>query len=121
MIISNKEKTKEYYTKNKEKIKDYSKEYIKANKDGYRARTAKRRAAKLQATPKWLTKEQHEEIKDLYKIATELEKLDGIARNVDHIVPLQGKSVCGLHVPWNLQILTQEENIKKGNKLYVDN
>jgi hypothetical protein len=73
-----------------------------------RAATAKRRATQLKATPLWLTKLQLQEMKDIYRLTP-------IGYEVDHIVPLQGKDVCGLHVPWNLQYLTIKQNRSKGN------
>lgn len=76
-----------------------------------------RRAAKLKAVPKWLTKEQRKEIRKMYKEAQVLKKIDGIDRHVDHIIPLISDIVCGLHVPWNLQILTAHDNIVKSNKI----
>jgi len=79
------------------------------------ADTAKRRAAKLQRTPLWLTLEHHKQIGQFYWEAAEVSKLVGEFYHVDHIVPLQGKTVSGLHVPWNLQILHAKENLSKGN------
>ena len=119
----NKEYKKEYkrkhYQENKERYKECNKEYsrrwIQDNPDKNRARTAKKRARKRNATPEWLTEEQDNKIKLYYKIAKALENIDGVKRHVDHIVPLKGKGVRGLHVPWNLQILTAEQNLSKNN------
>lgn len=117
----NKEKldyiTKQWCIKNPEKRKKIANRYVKNNLAYYAARCAKRRSTKLRATPPWLTKAQHEEIADIYRQAKELEAIFFNRKfHVDHIIPLQGKDVCGLHVPWNLQILTAEENLAKGNK-----
>lgn len=108
---------KAYYEENKEQHKENMKAYAKANRDKCNAIAAKRRSKKLNATPKWLTEQQLAEIEAFYTKAKELEKETNIKHHVDHIVPLQGKLVSGLHVPWNLQILTATENISKGNKL----
>ena len=79
-------------------------------------KAAKRRTKILVQTPPWLTKEQREEIINLYQAAAALTKHTGTQHEVDHIVPLRGKNVSGLHVPWNLQILTEQENRQKSNK-----
>lgn len=120
--LNNKEKiTKqisEYQSLNKQYLLEKQRERSRRERPKLNAKTAKRRAQKIQATPKWLTKEHFKYIEHLYLQAKELEKLDGIKRHVDHIIPLNGKNVTGLHVPWNLQILTAEENISKGNRLH---
>lgn len=76
----------------------------------------KRNLNKLLATPSWLSVAQKYEIADFYVQAALLEEKTGVKYHVDHIVPLQGKNVCGLHVPWNLQILTADSNLSKGNR-----
>ena len=81
------------------------------------ANEAARRASKLSSTPDWLTDFDYDYIKSLYIQAQELNKLSEENYHVDHIIPLRGKDVKGLHVPWNLQILEAVENIKKSNKV----
>ena len=81
----------------------------------YRAKCAAFRASKLNATPKWLTKDHWEQIKLFYQHAKECEMLTGDKYHVDHVVPLNGENVSGLHVPWNLQVLPADINIAKSN------
>ena len=82
-----------------------------------KADTKARRRRHREATPKWLTSQQKKEIRELYKIAITMSKLTGERYVVDHIVPLRSEVVCGLHVPWNLRVITQAENLIKSNKL----
>lgn len=109
-------KNKDNYYKNLEKSRkravDYYhredvKSYRQQNQGIFRARVAKRRAAKLQRTPKWANLEK---IKNIYKKSFILKKADGIQRHVHHIIPLQGKLASGLHVENNLIILTEQEH-----------
>ena len=79
------------------------------------ASAAKRRAAILKRTPAWLSNDDKREIELIYKIAARVSKETGIKYHVDHKVPLQGETVCGLHVPDNLQLLKAFDNLSKGN------
>jgi len=80
--------------------------------------SAKYRASKIKAMPKWLTTEQLREIEEFYTLAKELQWLSdpNDPLEVDHIMPLQGVNSCGLHVPWNLQIIPSSLNKRKSNK-----
>jgi hypothetical protein len=94
-------------------------EYKDRNVDVVRADTSVRKRRHREATPKWLTPAERLQMRDLYLQARKLTELTRERYVVDHIVPLRGESVCGLHVPWNLRVITQEENLKKSNK-HVD-
>lgn len=84
----------------------------KTTKKSYiRAHGARRRSTKLNATPPWLTKAQIRAMELVYSDSTKL------GWHVDHIIPLQGRKACGLHVPWNLRPLPGAENISKGNRI----
>lgn len=111
------EYNKRYHAKNAEKIRErkrpYQLQHYYSNKEQYYARNAKRRATLLNATPGWLTKEDFLTIKDFF------EEAKYFNYDVDHIIPLKGKLVCGLHVPSNLQIISHTENVKKNNKYEV--
>jgi 5-methylcytosine-specific restriction endonuclease McrA len=103
--------------RNREKRNEQSRLYKKRNKGIVNSRNAFRRASVRQATPPWLTQDQKQDIRSMYTLAQKFEKAFDANYHVDHIVPLNGENVCGLHVPWNLQILEQKVNLKKSNKL----
>lgn len=102
------------------KLKENSRksQYKKNNPDKVSFYESRRRATKLQAQPKWLSKDQQNEIKAIYKLRDELQWLNDPSDplTVDHIIPLQGELVSGLHVLWNLQILPRSKNCSKSNK-----
>ena len=81
------------------------------------AHCAKRRARKHHATPEWLNEDDLWMIEEIYHLANLRTKVTGTDWAVDHIIPLQSKRVCGLHVPWNLQVITSSENSVKGNRI----
>lgn len=88
---------------------DYSKHNYANNKAEYIARAIKYKTRRELATPPWA---------NLDIIARIYECAEGL--HVDHIIPLQGKYVCGLHVENNLQYLSVEENLRKSNKFTTD-
>lgn len=120
---------KRYYERNREMVKaranarpkhevtSYKKKYKEANPELYKALVSVRKRRHREATPPWITKEQKLEMRNLYLQAQQLTKLTGEKYEVDHKVPLIHPDVCGLHVPWNLIVITKEENLKKSNKL----
>jgi len=111
---------KKYREENKETLTEYYRLYKKKHRSSYNANQARRRAFKLRATPTWLLPQHYAQIKRTYKLAKLMEGVTGQSWHVDHIVPLQGSNISGLHVPWNLRVITAEENMKKGNRYNVD-
>lgn len=90
--------------------------WIRDNPDKVNALAAKYKAAKIQRTPSWLTDEHDKKTEFTYTLVKYLQQFSEENLHVDHVIPLQGKNVSGLHVHWNLQILTESENTSKGNK-----
>ena len=108
----------QYRKNNREVLAIKASTYASNNPDKINARNAKRRASKLQRTVLWAN---NQIIKSIYKDCEEINlaaKAAGCSESfvIDHIIPLQGKLVSGLHVETNLQILTNSENCSKGNK-----
>lgn len=100
------ERAKRYYDNHTEDVKKKALKYAKDHPELFRARNAKREAQKRLRFPKWASGIM---IEFIYKMCSE-------GYDVDHIIPLQGKNISGLHVPWNLQYLLSKDNRQKSNK-----
>lgn len=127
-----------YREENRERLRekyyetaDWHREYYKANKSKYAANSmkrrlesahkinaaaAKRRAAKRQRQIQ-LSAEHIAQMEAFYMEAERRTRETGVKHHVDHIVPLQGKLVAGLHVPWNMQVLPATDNLSKYNRI----
>lgn len=105
---------KMWNAENPEKRTTHTKSWRGENPAKVTASVAKRRAAKLQRTPAWLTDFDKEMIDWTYHCAKVATEKFGGAYHVDHVIPLQGENVSGLHVPGNLQVISATENLSKG-------
>lgn len=100
-----------------EKRRRRHKKWCRENAGLINAKNMLRRASKTLRTPKWLTPDQLQAIRSTYLEASRISRATGVPHEVDHIVPLHGRRVSGLHVPWNLQIITAAQNRRKYNRL----
>ena len=111
----NRERSRKWREDNAERKREYAKKWDQDNQDTRNAIKARRRAAQKNALAPWANASA---IKNFYTEASRLTKLTGVKHHVDHIYPLQSEYMCGLHVEANLQILTEKENILKGNRTW---
>jgi hypothetical protein len=100
----------------REQAAAHKKRYRSANPGKVNAWDARRRAQKIHAAPPWKNELNDLIISEAYDLAARRTKIMGFPWHVDHIVPLQGKNVCGLHVGWNLRVIPGVENMRKGNR-----
>ena len=103
-----------YRSLNPERTRSAVRKHYRANKSAYVAYCAQRKAARLLATPTWADTRL---IAAIYAEAKRLSDETGVPHEVDHIIPLQSRYVCGLHIPCNLQVVPRDLNRRKGNSL----
>lgn len=105
-----KARTAEYRKRNPDKHQTYCKKHYESNKASYRQRDMAAQIRRRNQTPSWLSKAHIAEMEGMYMFC---QLFSGY--QVDHIVPIRGETVSGLHVPWNLQVLTRSKNAQKSN------
>lgn len=110
------EAAKRWQDANRDKVRAIKAAWKRRNPEWVRGWARKRAAQVRKATPAWLSEDQLCAIDAIYYDAA---NRPGGPWHVDHIIPLNGKTVCGLHVPWNLQVLLATENMSKGNQLDI--
>jgi 5-methylcytosine-specific restriction endonuclease McrA len=126
------ERKREYYQENKDTIRKQQAEYRADNYDKVLESNAKWRKnnpvqaqmscinyryRKAKAIPSWLTPEDRKAITDIYAQCKQTTEETGVPHHVDHIIPINGEAVSGLHVAWNLQVVPASYNLSKKNKV----
>lgn len=104
---------------NKNKVRQNNTTWRGNNRRRYNDLLAERKRIKKSSCPSWLSAIELAQIQEIYDVAAAKTMQTGVLHHVDHIHPLRGDGFNGLHVPWNLQILTKSENCKKSNKLPI--
>ena len=99
----------------------YNKKWRLENSDKHRRKEANRRAKKIERTPTWFSEFDEFVIQEAAELAVMREKKLGGKWHIDHIIPLQGSVISGLHVANNFEVVPQSYNSKKRNKFNVDN
>lgn len=112
-------RSRKFHAKNAVALNIKKQEYQRNNLHIYAKINAKRKAAQLKRTPVWLTADDHWMIEQAYELAALRTKMFGFSWHVDHILPLQGKNVSGLHTPYNMQVIPGAENVRKSNSFGV--
>ena len=100
---------------NRHKLAARDKRYYESDKARFYANNWLRRRTMVAAAPPWMTRDHWQAIAEMYEEARRMTKETGIPHVVDHIWPLRGKKSCGLHVPWNLQVIPHAVNARKSN------
>jgi hypothetical protein len=113
------EKDRLYAQQNPEKRTLARKKWSEANPGEDKAAKAKNHAARIKRKPTWLSEDDEWMIAQAYELAALRTKLFGFSWHVDHVIPLNGKKVSGLHVPTNLQVIPWRDNLRKGNRMEV--
>jgi hypothetical protein len=109
-----------YRSKNQEKHSEYNKEWFSKNKAKASFYAMRRYTTIRNRTPEWLNEDDLWVISQAYDLAELRSKMFGFKWHVDHIIPLHGKTVSGLHVPNNLQVISALENCRKGNTFLTE-
>ena len=103
-----------YRAAHRAELRLYSSQYRKLHPDKNSACAMKYFASKLKRTPRWVTPGMLKDMQFFYTIRSEMKSPQDW--QVDHIIPLQGKLVSGLHVPGNLRLIKRKENRDKSNR-----
>lgn len=108
-----------YHTANPEKVKAWNRQYASANKPKLNAKSKAYVLSRERRTPSWLTTEDLWVLEEAYELAAKRTQLFGFSWQVDHIIPLHGTLVSGLHVPQNVQVIPAVVNKSKSNRYAV--